>query len=202
MMSASPAGAVAQDGPAALRVRLSSATTNDVLLGMFTEMLLRRTARLFGAERAQLTRTLFLGGRRLSRFFRYPVAETLNVLHDSASRAEDYAGFIQASGEEAVDVFFDSPIGRAMALLGEPDPHRLLASTPAGYRACVSWGERRYRRVGTTEAVVEFRSDLLGPAWQMGTFHRGLLRACGVDARIELESHDDAGMDFDLRARW
>lgn len=89
-----------------------------------------------------------------------------------------------------------------MAVLGAPEPHRLIASTPAGYRVCVSWGERRYRRISANEAVVEFRLDLLGPSWHLGAFDEGLRGACRVQPDLGVLTRDEAGMNFDLRARW
>ena len=140
--------------------------------------------------------------RALTSFFRYPVSETLKLLDAGASRAADYGSWFSDSGAEAVEVFFGSPIGRAMAFLGAPDPHRLLSSTPDGYRVCVSWGKRRYRKISKNEAVVEFRFDLLGPAWHAGSFEAGLRRACRVAPTVDLVSRDEAGMNFDLRSRW
>ncbi len=189
----------------ALKRRIAAATPKDVILGMFLESTLSVVEKDFGRAAADQVRDQVIARRSVVNFFRYPVTDLLQVLDYIAQKAPNELGYnkaIENAGSAAVRYFFDSPIGKTMILLAGANPHPLIASAPAGYKACVSFGQRDYEKVADREALVTFKSELLGPAWQVGVFRQALKSACNVEAKSEVIDQDETAMTFKVRITW
>lgn len=186
----------------ALKYRISVATQKDVVHGMFIEHSLMLLATLKGQAFANRTRDELLGGRKLVSFFRYPVSDLLKILERAASSGENVRETIESFGSNAVGVFFDSPVGKTMVMLASSNPHSLLASAPAGFKATTSFGERAYKKTGDRAGIMECRGDLLGPWWQAGVFKTALKVACNVQVELKIVNEQSHSMNYDTHVSW
>src|SRR5262249_38831947 len=109
---------------------------------------------------------------------------------------------LEEFGASAVRIFFDSPVGKTMLLLASSNPHRLLASAPAGFKASASFGDRVYKKESETSGTMVTTGDFLGPSWQSGVFKEALQAACGLKVHVEILSADETAMSHDMRVSW
>jgi uncharacterized protein (TIGR02265 family) len=186
----------------ALKKRIPLATQKDVIHGMFIENSLTLLGVLKGQPFADQLRQTLMGGKKLVSFFRYPVADLLKVMEAAVEDAPDGAAILDEFGANSVRIFFDSPVGKTMLLLASSSPHRLLASAPAGFKASASFGERSYQKETETSGVMETKGDLLGPSWQVGVFKQALGAACAVQAKVEVLTVDEDGLNYSVRVSW
>lgn len=159
--------------------RLAAATPADTVRGLIFNA-------LFDAVEEQLGHAAAVAvdpARKASRveFFSYPVAEFLRIAFDGADRLEPKLGSTAAAfesfGYRATSNVLSSVMGRTLiALAGNRGVRSLLGQAPNGYRASVSYGERRVEWLGDRHAHLTFERDFLVPP-----FHCGVLRAA-VDA--------------------
>lgn len=193
------------DSVNALQDRLALATPKDVLLGMFLESSFTYISETEGRAVAHARRKQILGDQNVVGFFRYPVAALLRLLQltlSSANPTQDIHRRIEPFGRAAVRIFFDSPVGKTMRLLGGSDAHRMLGTAPAAYVAVSNFGGQQYTRTGERSGVLTFRGDLLGPAWQQGIVKQGLEAMCSVKPQIDVDVKDLMGADYTLTIRW
>lgn len=187
---------------AALKQRITLATQKDVIHGMFVENSLTLVSQLKSQQFADDLRTRILGGKKLVSFFRYPVADLLKVMEATVEGAPDPAALLEEFGANSVRIFFDSPVGRTMLMLASSNPHKLLFSAPAGFRASSSFGERVYKKETDTSGVMETNGDLLGPSWTVGVFKYALGAACNIKVNVEVLNPDAAGLSYHARVTW
>ncbi|HYO56101.1 DUF2378 family protein [Archangium sp.] len=190
----------------ALQLRIRAATEKDQLLGIFFDSSLENLERVLGPTEAQAVRTEVLGTRNIVSFFRYPVADLLRLVDLGVGRsmtgARSYHDCIAEFGHAAVNYFFDSQAGKMMAFLSGDEPHRLMASSPAAYKAVTAFGERTYERVSARSGRLHCQGELLGPAWMQGVVEQALLKAAKVTASVRMEVKNPSGSDFTAHVEW
>lgn len=190
----------------ALQLRIRAATEKDVLLGMFFDSSLENLQRQLGPTEANAVRREVFGARSIVSFFRYPVAELLELADLGVKRdktsSRGYHESIAGFGRAAVNYFFDSQAGKMMSFLSGDEPHRLMASSPAAYKAVTAFGERTYERVGPRSGRLICHGELLGPAWMRGVVEQALLKAAKVSARVRMEVKNPSGTDFIAHVEW
>ncbi|MGQ0507308.1 MAG: TIGR02265 family protein [Myxococcaceae bacterium] len=191
------------DTPKAIAQRIFKCTDRDLILGMFFESTLARISQLKGAdEAAELRKQLGTRGSYTS-FFRYPAKDILRLLEVGGQKVGmEFSAAIEDFGRQAVKNFFESPIGKTMLLIGGDSPARLISSSPAGYRACTSYGERTYQKTGERSASLRFTGEFLGPAWPSGNIKQAIETAYKISPKIEIAPRDQALMDFDILVSW
>ena len=194
------------DTSEALRLRIQSATDKDVLLGMFFDSSMANLQRQLGPTEAETVRRDVFGSRSIVSFFRYPVADLLTLADAGIKRnktsARSYHDAISEFGRAAVNYFFDSQAGKMMSFLSGDEPHRLMASSPAAYKAVTSFGERSYERVSPRSGRFICHGELLGPSWMQGVVEQALLKAAKVTARVRMEVKNPSASDFIAHVEW
>jgi uncharacterized protein (TIGR02265 family) len=189
-----------------LQLRIRAATDKDVLLGIFFDSSLASLKRLLGEAEAGSVRTELFGSRNLVSFFRYPVADILKLVDLAVKRgkpgARSHHEVAMACGRSAAGTFFESQSGKMMSFLAGDKPHRLLSTAPSGYKAVTTFGERSYEKVGENSARMHFRSDLLGPSWQLGVVEQALQSMAHVTPKVRMELKNTLGTDFTAHVEW
>jgi uncharacterized protein (TIGR02265 family) len=190
----------------ALQLRIRAATEKDVLLGLFFDSSMENLQRQLGPTEAEAVRKEVFGSRNVVSFFRYPVADLLKLVDLGVKRnktsSRGHHDSIVEFGRAAVNYFFDSQAGKMMSFLSGDEPHRLMASSPAAYKAVTSFGERSYERVGPRSGRLICHGELLGPAWMQGVVEQALLKAAKVNARVRVEVKNPSGTDFIAHVEW
>jgi uncharacterized protein (TIGR02265 family) len=189
-----------------LQLRIRAATDKDMLLGIFFDASLSTLERLLGAPEVESVRAEVFGKRRLVSFFRYPAADILQLVEQGVKRSKpgsrSYHQIAMELGRSAAGTFVDSQSGKMMSFLAGDNPHRLLASAPAAYKAVTTFGERSYERVGEKAARMHFRADLLGPSWQQGVVEQALGSMSQMKPRVRVEMKNASGTDFTAHVEW
>lgn len=194
------------DTSEALKLRIQAATEKDVLLGMFFDSSMANLQRQLGPTEAETVRRDVFGSRSIVSFFRYPVADLLTLVDAGIKRNKTssrvYHDAIAEFGRAAVNYFFDSQAGKMMSFLSGDEPHRLMASSPAAYKAVTAFGERAYERVSPRSGRLVCHGELLGPSWTQGVVEQALLKAAKVHARLRVEVKNPTGTDFIIHLEW
>lgn len=186
-----------------LEARKSEATQRDVLLGIFFESSLDHMADILGIQQMEALRPRSL--RKVVSFFRYPVSDLLELLEQSVQGEMSDEAFdeaIRKFGRAAVTFFFASPVGKTMAMLAGDSPQRLLSSAPSGFKAVTTFGERNYVKTGETSAVLNFKGDLMGPAWECGVIEQAIAQLSQKTPKLEVQVLNEAASDFSIAVSW
>ncbi|HZI07306.1 MAG TPA: DUF2378 family protein [Archangium sp.] len=190
----------------ALQLRIRAATEKDVLLGLFFDSSMENLQRQLGPAEAEALRKEVFGSRGVVSFFRYPVIDLLKLVDLGVKRNKtsprSYNDSILEFGRAAVNYFFDSQAGKMMSFLSGDEPHRLMASSPAAYKAVAAFGERSYERVSPRSGRLICHGEFLGPAWTQGVVEQALLKAAKVTARVRVEVKNPSGSDFIVHVEW
>ncbi len=196
------------DTPEAVRLRIQAASDKDQLVGVFVDSSLAYLRQELGAAVEGSIRAEVFGSRSVVTFFRYPVADLLKLVDLGARRlvakgVPSYHEALVGFGRMGVRYFFDSQAGKMLSFLAGDNPHRLLSTSPSGYKAVTTFGERIYEKVGERAARLHFRGDLTGPSWQQGVVEQALITAARVPApRIRAEVKNPSASDFIIHAEW
>lgn len=191
----------ALDTPEAMTLRRLNVGHRDQIIGFFWAGVLDYARTILpedkvGALRAEGSKTAIVP------FFRYPMSAMLHALDECGKASPDYGMAVGNAGLHVLTGLLASPIGNALVRLAQRKPHDLFAATPAGYRACNFYGEREYVKEAENAALVIFRRELMGPAWQVRIYPRALKSICGVDATCEVLDADEALLNFTVRTTW
>jgi uncharacterized protein (TIGR02265 family) len=196
------------DTPEAVRLRIQAASDKDQLVGVFVDSSLAYLRQELGAAVEQSIRTEVFGSRSVVTFFRYPVADLLKLVDLGAKRllakgVPSYHEALVAFGRMGVRHFFDSQAGKMLSFLAGDNAHRLLSTSPSGYKAVTTYGERVYEKVGERSARLHFRGDFTGPSWQQGVVEQALIMGARVPApRLRAEVKNPSASDFTIHAEW
>lgn len=105
-------------------------------------------------------------------FFSYPVADFLRISAAAADLLEGKLGSVDAAlhgiGYRAVSNVFGSALGATLLALASKNVRGVLSQAPSGYRATVSYGERRLEWMGDRHARLHFKRDFVHPAFHCG----------------------------------
>lgn len=168
-----------------LATRIAAATPQDTARGLTFNALFDTIEEHLGREVALALDPAKKAHR--TEFFSYPVAEFLRIAYDGADRLERKLGSTDAAfrayGYRTTSNVFSSQVGATMIALGGRSGLRgLLAQAMTGYRAMVSYGERKLEWVGERHARFTFEKDFLVPAYHTGVF---LASGDAVGAKIQ-----------------
>jgi uncharacterized protein (TIGR02265 family) len=141
-------------------------------------------------------------GRRVE-FFSYPISDFLRISFDGAEKIEAKLGSADAAfrafGYRTLAHVFASKMGATMlALAGKNGLRALLGQAVTGYRAMVSYGDRKLEWVGERHARLTFARDFLVPAYHCGVF-LAAVDAVGAKAeRVEGRQTGPLGATYDI----
>jgi uncharacterized protein (TIGR02265 family) len=165
--------------------RLAAATAKDTVRGVAFDG-------LFGVVREHASASAAIAvdplrkGRRTP-FFSYPVADFLRIAWDAAdvleTRGLAFAESLFQFGHAAAASVFASALGRTLSAIADMDPARLLAHTSAGYKAVVSYGDRKVELISHGHARIAFRHDFLVPSYHCGVFVGAVEAVGGKDVK-------------------
>jgi uncharacterized protein (TIGR02265 family) len=137
-------------------------------------------------------------------FFSYSMREYLQAAWDAVDRLEPRLGSIDAVwyelGRRTVSGFLSSVLGRAIFTIAGRDPRKLISAGPAGYRAAVSYGERKVEWLGERHGRLVFKRDFMP-----STFHHGVVLTAlqSTDARNpRVEAKDTGFLDSVYEITW
>jgi len=97
---------------------------------------------------------------------------------DGSGRRTVPAGFFEF-GYRALANVFATTLGATILVLARKDARVLLGQAPTAYRGIVSYGVRKLRWLGPTQAHFTFERDFLVPSYHCGVF-TAALDAVGV----------------------
>jgi uncharacterized protein (TIGR02265 family) len=126
--------------------RLTLATPNDVVRGLFFNSMLELVRRL--GDAATMERCLEAsGGQRFLDFFNYPVSALLRLTytagHELGPRYGGFDGALRQMGQQAMRDFLDSLMGRTLRHLAGQDTRTLVSNIQNIYRMTLSYGTRQ-----------------------------------------------------------
>jgi uncharacterized protein (TIGR02265 family) len=156
-----------------LDARLAAATPEDTTRGLAFNA-------LFDALEEHLGKDVAVAldpehkGRRVE-FFSYPITDFLRISFEGAEKVGRKLGSpdaaFRAFGYRTLAHVFGSKMGATMlALAGRNGLRALLGQAVTGYRAMVSYGERKLEWMGERHARITFERDFLVPAYHCGVF--------------------------------
>ena len=194
-----------------LRERLSMATEEDTCKGMFFNGVLSATKALLGVEaQAQVQSTLV--EKKYVDFFNYPIATFLpaaftaakliqnSTKEPSPSLGTGFDSAIRRLGEQAIDDFLGTPVGRTLVTVSAGEAKRLMRAAPIAYKTAVSYGTRETVVQSDTSCIFKVRRDFMPHAYHEGVF-LAVLRALGcVD--VSVRGQKLGLMDADYFISW
>jgi uncharacterized protein (TIGR02265 family) len=125
------------------------------------------------------------GKAKRTDFFSYPVVDFLRISSAAADALEPKLGSVDAAlhgiGYRAVSNVFSSTLGATLLALASKNVRGMLSQAPGGYKATVSYGERRLEWVAERHARFHFVRDFVFPAFHCGVI-QGAIEAFGAQA--------------------
>src|SRR5512138_1848110 len=168
-----------------LQARLAAATPRDTARGLTFNALFDTLEEHLGREAAAAADPERKGHR--TEFFSYPISDFLRIAFEGADRLEGKLGSVDEAfrsfGYRTTTNVLGSMMGATMiALAGKNGLRALLGQAVTGYRATVSYGERRIEWLGPRHARFTFDNDFLVPQYHCGVF---LAAVDAVGASVE-----------------
>src|SRR5512133_3367281 len=156
-----------------LQARLAATTAKDTARGLAFNALFDALDEHLGRD-AAVAADPDRKGRR-TEFFSYPVSDFLRIAFDGADRLEKKLGSVDEAfrsfGYRTTTNVLGSMMGATMiALAGKNGLRALLGQAVTGYRATVSYGDRKLEWVGPRHARFTFENDFLVPQYHCGVF--------------------------------
>ncbi len=182
-----------------LNARLAATTPKDQARGMFFNGCVNAVRRHAGEAAAA-----GLSSQKWVDIFNYPVSDFLVMAWPAIDRLSPLCGgregALRRLGRQAVDDFLGSMTGKTLLGLVGREPRRLLSSTPASYRAALSYGERRLEFTGEKSARLVVVRDFMPAA-----YHEGVL-AAAVEAtggrNVKVTSKSTGLLDATYEIHW
>ena len=159
-----------------LQARIAATTPQDTVRGLIFNALFEAVEEHAGKGAALACDEAGKGHR--TEFFNYPVAEFLATIGRAAGVLEPKLGSVERvffeCGYRALANVFGSTLGATILVLARKDARALLGQAPTAYRGTVSYGERKLRWLGPTQAHLTFQRDFLVPPYHCGVFTAAL----------------------------
>jgi uncharacterized protein (TIGR02265 family) len=187
--------------------RIQLTTAEEQVSGTFCESVFLAVRELLGGGLAESVRASTWPVRQWVRFRQYPALDLLRMIDATAELAASqadlsYTRALEELGGLVTRIAQGSPFSRAAHLGAGNDPHDRLALALGSARVLVMYGERKYERVGPTEARLLWRHELLGPSFMMGAYTVIARGIPGVQMTVTLEECREPGRNFQLFCSW
>ena len=186
-----------------LAARLQLATDQDTCKGMFFNGVLSAMQTLLGLDtRERIAR--HLPEKKYVDFFNYPIATFLPAAFAGARALEpgmgDFDGAMRRLGEQAIDDFLGTPVGRMLVSVSAGEGARLMRAAPTAYKTAVSYGSRETVFDTPSSCVFKVVRDFMPHPYHEGVF-TAVLRALGTkDVRVRGERR--GLLDADYHVSW
>lgn len=187
-----------------LRERLRFATDDDTCKGMFFNGVLVASEKLLGtSSRGQVA--AMLPEKKYIDFFNYPIATFLPAAFQASQLLLPMMGSFDAAirklGEQAIDDFLATAVGRTLVVVSAGEPKRLMRAAPVAYKTAVSYGSRETIVTGENTCVFKMRRDFMPHPYHEGVF-TAVLRALGCrDVKVEGRRLGLFDADYDVSWR-
>ncbi|MBK7861767.1 MAG: DUF2378 family protein [Archangiaceae bacterium] len=183
--------------------RLRFANEDDTCKGMFFNGVLSAAEKLLGPiARAQVAGVL--PEKKYVDFFNYPIATFLPAAFAAAKwlhpQVGDFDAGMRKLGEQAIDDFLGTAVGRTLVTVSAGEPRRLMRAAPIAYKTAVSYGTRDTVFTSETTCVFKMRRDFMPHPYHEGVF-TAVLRALGCHD-VEVKGRCLGLMDADYDVSW
>ncbi|MEW5742357.1 MAG: TIGR02265 family protein [Myxococcota bacterium] len=161
--------------------RVRQATPQDTCKGMFFNGVLSATRHLGGEEALEVVRAT-LPEKKYVDFFNYPIVTFLPAAFKAARLLQvgsDFDGAMRRLGEQAIDDFLSTPVGRTLVTVSSGEAKRLMRAAPTAYKTAVSYGTRETVMLSDTSCVFKVRRDFMPHPYHEGVLF-AVLRALGT----------------------
>lgn len=211
MPSTTPSRGSAPRGPADaapldvadLSERLRAATPQDTCKGMFFNGVLAATDTLLGPFAVDEVKAR-LPERKYIDFFNYPISTFLPAAFQAAQliqgKSDDFAAAMRRLGEQAIDDFLSTPVGRTLVTVSSGEAKRLMRAAPTAYKTAVSYGTRETVFTAETECVFKVRRDFMPHPYHEGVL-LAVLRALGAKD-VSVRGERLGLLDADYHVHW
>ena len=183
--------------------RLKVATEEDTCKGMFFNGVLSATHGLLGLEAQQQVKAMMVEKKYVD-FFNYPIATFLPAAFGAAKllqgTALDFDAAIRRLGEQAIDDFLGTPVGRTLVTVSAGEAKRLMRAAPIAYKTAVSYGARETVVLSDTACIFKVRRDFMPHPYHEGVF-LAVLRALGCQD-VSVRGQKLGLMDADYFISW
>ncbi|MBL8954932.1 MAG: DUF2378 family protein [Myxococcaceae bacterium] len=161
--------------------RLRFANDDDTCKGMFFNGVLLASEKLLGPSSRERVAAM-MPEKKYVDFFNYPIATFLPAAFQASKLLMPTHGTFDASirklGEQAIDDFLATAVGRTLVTVSAGEPKRLMRAAPVAYKTAVSYGSRETVVTGEKTCVFKMRRDFMPHAYHEGVF-TAVLRALG-----------------------
>jgi uncharacterized protein (TIGR02265 family) len=114
-----------------------------------------------------------------------------------------YGDLLEQFGVFTARRFLQSSLGKAMWMMVPRDMHESLKWSMVSMRSALTYGLRRYEKLGPDTGRVVFQGELMGPSWMRGIFLSGLqVLTQKTSLSASIENLREPGLDFALRFTW
>jgi uncharacterized protein (TIGR02265 family) len=170
---------------------------------MFFNGVLSATEKLLGTSaRAQVGAVL--PEKKYVDFFNYPIATFLPAAFTAAkalqSQRGDFDSAMRKLGEQAIDDFLATAVGRTLVTVSAGEAKRLMRAAPIAYKTAVSYGSRETIITGDNCCVFKMRRDFMPHPYHEGVF-TAVLRALGCHD-VMVKGRRVGLMDADYDVSW
>lgn len=183
--------------------RLRVATGADTCKGMFFNGVLSATAALLGEFAVDAVRAT-LPEKKYVDFFNYPIATFLPAAFKAARLIQggsaDFDGAMRRLGEQAIDDFLATPVGRTLVTVSSGEAKRLMRAAPTAYKTAVSYGARETVMLSDTSCVFKVRRDFMPHPYHEGVL-LAVLRALGTTEPV-VKGERLGLLDADYHLSW
>lgn len=163
-------------------IRLSKATPQDTVRGLFANGILDVVRNLAGDEAARRC----LDATGLPKFmdiFNYPIAPHLELVFAGARMLAPRFGSVEEAlrqlGRRSTGDFLGSAAGKTMKLLARGEPKRLVETLPTAYRVSMTFGAQKIEWTGPTSGRYTLKRDFIPVPC-----HEGVLTALIETAKV------------------
>jgi uncharacterized protein (TIGR02265 family) len=186
-----------------LDVRLELATADDCAKGMFFNGALKAIATLGGSTVADQCRAAS-ELRKYVDFFNYPISSFLKLTYTAASvlhrNVGGYGPVFHKLGQQAVQDFLATPVGKTLLLLAGKDPRRLLSTLPGAFKTAVTYGDRSSAFPAPGQCHFAMKRDFMPHPYHEGVLQT-LLEGMGA-TNIRVAGHRTGPLDVTYHLTW
>ncbi|GMU60138.1 MAG: hypothetical protein AMXMBFR34_19010 [Myxococcaceae bacterium] len=180
--------------------RMRHATAHDTCKGMFFNGVLSATKVLGGEEALEAVRAT-LPEKKYVDFFNYPIVTFLPAAFRAAqllAAGRDFDEAMRRLGEQAIEDFLATPVGRTLVTVSSGEAKRLLRAAPTAYKTAVNYGARETVVLSDTSCIFKVRRDFMPHPYHEGVL-LAVLRALGTkDALVRGERLGLLDADYHL----
>lgn len=195
--------AVRSEAEVELENRLSLASPQDMVRGMFFRSVREAVLALAGPEAVEDCLADCASGSGFVDFFSYPTQDFLRVLRRAARRmsgaAGGFEGAMRVLGHLGTASFLESPAGNAAHVVLAGSPRQVLENLPLAYKLMMpAGGTMTVARDGYTRSRVLLTRDFLPCSYMEGSLEAQLKKAGASGLRLSGRRTGPLSSEYEL----